>query len=55
MNAPAAIVISKILIPETQPDQIKSDLHVSDEQLGCECDRRPVARVPPTGSNWRST
>ncbi len=34
MNAPAAIVISKILIPETQPDQIKSDLHVSDEQLG---------------------
>ena len=34
MNAPAAIVISKILIPETQPEQIKSDLHVNDEQLG---------------------
>ncbi|MGB3849245.1 MAG: nucleoside transporter C-terminal domain-containing protein [Tunicatimonas sp.] len=34
MNAPAAIVIAKILVPETQPDQIKSDLRVSDEQLG---------------------
>ena len=34
MNAPAAIVISKILIPETQPEHIKSDLHVNDEQLG---------------------
>ena len=34
MNAPAAIVISKILIPETHPEQIKSDLRVSDEQLG---------------------
>ena len=34
MNAPAAIVISKILVPETNPEQIKSDLRVSDEQLG---------------------
>ena len=34
MNAPAAIVISKILIPETHPEQIKSDLRVNDEQLG---------------------
>ena len=34
MNAPAAIVISKILIPETHPEQIKSDLQVNDEQLG---------------------
>ncbi len=34
MNAPAAIVIAKILVPETHPEQIKSDLRVSDEQLG---------------------
>ena len=34
MNAPAAIVISKILVPETHPEQIRSDLKVSDEQLG---------------------
>ena len=34
MNAPAAIVISKILVPETHPEQIKADLRVSDEQLG---------------------
>ena len=34
MNAPAAIVVSKILIPETHPEQIKSDLRVNDEQLG---------------------
>ncbi|MGB3777365.1 MAG: nucleoside transporter C-terminal domain-containing protein [Tunicatimonas sp.] len=34
MNAPAAIVISKILVPETHPELIKSDLKVSDEQLG---------------------
>ncbi len=34
MNAPAAIVISKMLVPETHPEQIKSDLRVSDEQLG---------------------
>ena len=34
MNAPAAIVISKILIPEIHPEQIKSDLRVNDEQLG---------------------
>ena len=34
MNAPAAIVISKILIPETHPELIKSDLRINDEQLG---------------------
>ena len=34
MNAPAAIVIAKILVPETQPEKIRSDLHVNDEQLG---------------------
>lgn len=34
MNAPAAIVISKILIPEIHPEKIRSDLHVNDEQLG---------------------
>ncbi|MFA0964274.1 NupC/NupG family nucleoside CNT transporter [Roseivirga sp. BDSF3-8] len=34
MNAPAAIVISKIIIPETQPDQINTDLKVSNETLG---------------------
>lgn len=34
MNAPAAIVISKILVPETHPEKIRSDLHVNDEQLG---------------------
>ena len=34
MNAPAAIVISKILVPETHPEQIKSDLQVNEEQLG---------------------
>ena len=34
MNAPAAIVISKILVPETQPEKIKGTLQVNDEQLG---------------------
>ena len=34
MNAPAAIVIAKILIPEAQPNEIKHDLHVNEEQLG---------------------
>jgi len=34
MNAPAAIVIAKILVPETQPDAIRQELHVSGENLG---------------------
>ena len=34
MNAPAAIVISKIFIPETQPEAITTRLEVNDEQLG---------------------
>lgn len=34
MNAPAAIVISKILIPELNPDQIDDTLHVSKEKMG---------------------
>lgn len=34
MNAPAAIVISKILVPETQHDQIDKELKVSSETLG---------------------
>ncbi len=34
MNAPAAIVIAKILIPETNPDAIDDKLQVSSEKLG---------------------
>ena len=34
MNAPAAIVISKILIPETNPEGIDNRLHVSQDKLG---------------------
>lgn len=34
MNAPAAIVISKILIPETKGEKINSELKLSDENLG---------------------
>ena len=34
MNAPAAIVISKILIPETEPEKIDKDLKVNKESLG---------------------
>ncbi len=34
MNAPAAIVISKILIPETQHEEIDKELKVSSESLG---------------------
>ncbi|MEM6845691.1 MAG: nucleoside transporter C-terminal domain-containing protein [Bacteroidota bacterium] len=34
MNAPAAIVIAKILVPETQPDAIRQDLNISGENLG---------------------
>lgn len=34
MNAPAAIVISKILIPETNKEKVNSDLTVSGENLG---------------------
>ncbi len=34
MNAPAAIVLSKILIPETEPEKIDTDLKVSKESMG---------------------
>ncbi len=34
MNAPAAIVIAKILIPETNPDGIDDKLQVSQEKMG---------------------
>lgn len=34
MNAPAAIVCAKILIPETQNDLINTDLNVSNEKIG---------------------
>ncbi len=34
MNAPAAIVMSKIMIPETKKDLINKELQVSDEELG---------------------
>ena len=34
MNAPAAIVLSKILIPETEHDKIDTDLNVSKESMG---------------------
>lgn len=34
MNAPAAIVISKILIPEVHPEKIDTELKVSSESLG---------------------
>jgi len=34
MNAPAAVVMSKILIPELNPDQVDSDLKVNTDKLG---------------------
>ncbi len=34
MNAPAGIVLAKILVPETEADKINTDLQVNDEQLG---------------------
>lgn len=34
MNAPAGIVISKILLPETEPDKIDRELRVNKENLG---------------------
>lgn len=34
MNAPAAIVLSKIIIPELHKDQINTDLSVSQESMG---------------------
>ena len=34
MNAPAAVVISKILIPETKPEEIDSSLKVNTDKLG---------------------
>ena len=34
MNAPAAIVLSKIFMPQTEPDKIDSSLKVNKEQIG---------------------
>lgn len=34
MNAPAGIVLAKILVPESNPDQIHTELEVNEEQLG---------------------
>lgn len=34
MNAPAAIVLAKLFIPETRPEDINSDLKVSQESIG---------------------
>ena len=34
ISAPAAIMVSKMLYPEDQPDQINQDLNVSKEKLG---------------------
>ncbi|MCC9137727.1 NupC/NupG family nucleoside CNT transporter [Pontibacter silvestris] len=34
MNAPAGIVLAKILVPETEPEKINTQLEVSEEQLG---------------------
>ena len=34
MNAPAAIVLSKIIIPETKPEEIDTELKVSADMLG---------------------
>jgi CNT family concentrative nucleoside transporter len=34
MNAPAAIVMSKIIFPETEPDKIDTSLKVNKEQIG---------------------
>jgi concentrative nucleoside transporter, CNT family len=34
MNAPAGIVLAKIIVPETQPEQISANLQVSKESMG---------------------
>jgi CNT family concentrative nucleoside transporter len=34
MNAPAAIVMSKIMIPETQKEKLNDKLEVNEENLG---------------------
>lgn len=34
MNAPAAIVLSKVLFPETHPEQIDTELRINKENLG---------------------
>ncbi|GAB3534820.1 nucleoside transporter C-terminal domain-containing protein [Pontibacter brevis] len=34
MNAPAGIVLAKILVPETEPEKITTKLSVNEEQLG---------------------
>ena len=34
MSAPAAILMAKIIVPETQPDEVDTRLHVNPETLG---------------------
>ncbi|WP_347157067.1 NupC/NupG family nucleoside CNT transporter [Pontibacter chitinilyticus] len=34
MNAPAGIVLAKMLVPETEPEKINTELEVNNEQLG---------------------
>lgn len=34
MNAPAAIVMSKIFLPETEPEKIDTSIHVNKESIG---------------------
>ena len=34
MNAPAGIVLAKILVPETEPEKIHTELEMNQEQLG---------------------
>lgn len=34
MSAPAAILISKILLPETEPEKINTKLNISEEKIG---------------------
>ena len=34
MSAPAAILISKMILPETEPEKINTDLTIADEKIG---------------------
>ncbi len=34
MNAPAAVVFAKIIVPQTQPELVKKDLEMNKEQIG---------------------
>ncbi len=34
MNAPAAIVMAKIIIPQTEPEKVQTDLEVSQDSIG---------------------